>query len=87
MNDNNLKYVEKREKSDIFKTTKWKEIKWKNAEEYVNRLQIRIVKAKLNNKKNLVKRLQYLLVNSFYAKARENAYRKTAVYELRYNNL
>ena len=69
MNDNNLKYVGKREKSDIFQTTKWKEINWEKAKEYVNRLQIRIVKAKLKNKKNLVKRLQYLLVNSFYAKA------------------
>ena len=69
MNDNNLKYVGKREKSDIFQMTKWGEINWEKAEKYVNRLQIRIVKAKLMNKKNLVKRLQYLLVNSFYAKA------------------
>lgn len=66
MNDNSLKYAEKREKSDI---QKWKDINWEKAEEYVNRLQIRIVKAKLADKNNLVKRLQYLLVHSFYAKA------------------
>ena len=47
----------------------WKDINWKKAEEYVNRLQIRIVKAVKQNKWNLVKRLQYLLTKSFYAKA------------------
>lgn len=70
MNDNNLKYAKsERNQTYLKKITKWKEVDWKKAEEYVNRLQIRIVKAKLANKKNLVKRLQYLLVNSFYAKA------------------
>jgi len=34
-----------------------------------NRLQIRIVKATLEQKWRLVKRLQYLITNSFYAKA------------------
>ena len=42
---------------------------WKKAEEQVNRLQVRIVKATLEQKWRLVKRLQYLLTNSFYAKA------------------
>ena len=72
MNDNNLKYAKTkwREKSNVLKGSEnWKEIDWKKTEKYVNRLQIRIVKAKLANKNNLVKRLQYLLVNSFYAKA------------------
>lgn len=68
MNDNNLKYAKCERKSDKFKARQWKEIDWKKAEEFVNRLQIRIVKATKANKKNLVKRLQYLLVNSFYAK-------------------
>ena len=70
MNDNNLKYAQKREKSYILKgkIRRWKDIDWRKAEEYVNRLQIRIVKAKLANKNNLVKRLQYMLVHSFYAK-------------------
>ena len=69
MNDNNLKYAKSERKSNKFEITKWKQIDWKKAEEFVNRLQIRIVKAEKADKKNLVKRLQYLLVNSFYAKA------------------
>lgn len=48
---------------------KWNQIDWEKAEEHVNRLQIRIVKATLEQKWRLVKRLQYLLTNSFYAKA------------------
>ena len=48
---------------------RWKDINWKTAYEYVNRLQIRIVKATENKNWNLVKRLQFLLTNSFYAKA------------------
>jgi len=47
----------------------WNTIDWKQAESYVNRLQIRIVKAVQKGNWNLVKRLQYLLVHSFYAKA------------------
>lgn len=48
---------------------KWKDIDWKLAEDSVNRLQVRIVKAVLKKKWRLVKRLQKLLTNSFYAKA------------------
>ena len=51
------------------KKLKWKEINLKQAELYVNRLQVRIVKAVQNNKWRLVKRLQKLVTNSFYAKA------------------
>ena len=47
----------------------WGNINWEKAKAYVNRLQIRIVKAVQKGKWNLVKRLQYLLVHSFYAKA------------------
>ena len=47
----------------------WNQIDWKQAEKQVNRLQVRIVKAVLEQKWRLVKRLQYLTVNSFYAKA------------------
>lgn len=36
---------------------------------YVNRLQVRIVKAVQTDKWRLVKRLQKLITNSFYAKA------------------
>ena len=51
------------------KANSWKEIDWTDANEYVNRLQVRIVKATKAKKWNLVKRLQYLLTHSFYAKA------------------
>lgn len=47
----------------------WKTIDWKKAELEVNRLQIRIAKAVQKKKFNTVKRLQYLLTHSFYAKA------------------
>lgn len=47
----------------------WNQIDWKKVEEQVNRLQIRIVKATLEQKWRLVKRLQYLMTNSLYAKA------------------
>ena len=48
---------------------KWEAIDWNIAEEYINRLQLRIVKAVETGSWNLVKRLQYLLTHSFYAKA------------------
>ncbi len=41
---------------------------WKTAKKYVNRIQTRIAKAVKEGKKNLVKRLQYLLSHSFFAK-------------------
>ena len=47
----------------------WKSMDWKKAEREVNRLQVRIVKATQEKKWNTVKRLQYLLTHSFYAKA------------------
>lgn len=47
----------------------WKSINWNEAETYVNRLQVRIVKATQDKKWNTVKRLQYLLTHSYYAKA------------------
>lgn len=48
---------------------KWKQINWEQAEIYINRLQIRIVKAVKENKWRLIKRLQYLVTHSFYGKA------------------
>ena len=51
-----------------YRKPKWKEINWKQAELYVNRLQVRIVKAVQADKWRLVKRLQKLITNSFYAK-------------------
>lgn len=50
-------------------TINWSKIDWEKAEKYVNRLQYRIVKAVEKGNWNLVKRIQYLLTNSFYAKA------------------
>lgn len=50
-------------------SNKWADIDWNKAQEHVNRLQVRIVKATKEGKWNLVKRLQYLLTHSFYAKA------------------
>ena len=47
----------------------WKAIDWKAAEAEVNRLQARIAKATQEKKWNTVKRLQYLLTHSYYAKA------------------
>jgi len=46
----------------------WNNIDWKKAEKLVNRLQNRIAKAVKEGKWYLVKRLQYLLTHSHYAK-------------------
>jgi RNA-directed DNA polymerase len=46
----------------------WKSIDWAQAETEVNRLQVRIAKATHEKKWNTVKRLQYLLTHSYYAK-------------------
>lgn len=47
---------------------KWKTIDWHKVEKSVNKLQTRIAKAVLQNKWNLVKRLQHLLTHSYSAK-------------------
>ena len=47
---------------------KWKTIDWHKVEKSVNKLQTRITKAVLQNKWNLVKRLQHLLTHSYSAK-------------------
>lgn len=46
----------------------WKMINWERVEKSVNRLQFRIAKATREKKWHLVKRLQYLLTHSYYAK-------------------
>ena len=46
----------------------WNKIDWKKAEEHVNRLQVRITKAVKVGKWHLVKRLQFLITQSYYAK-------------------
>ncbi|WP_048185671.1 group II intron reverse transcriptase/maturase [Methanosarcina siciliae] len=47
---------------------KWKTIDWNQVEKSVNKLQTRIAKAVMKNKWNHVKRLQYLLTHSYFAK-------------------
>jgi RNA-directed DNA polymerase len=47
---------------------KWKSIDWHLVEKSVNKLQVRITKAVKQNKWHHVKRLEYLLTNSYYAK-------------------
>ena len=49
-------------------TFQWKSIDWNHVETEVNRLQARIAKATQEKKWNAVKRLQYLLTHSYYAK-------------------
>lgn len=49
--------------------SQWNQLDWDKANKIVSRLQTRISKAQKLNETNLVKRLQHLLVNSFYAKA------------------
>jgi RNA-directed DNA polymerase len=46
----------------------WETIDWQKAKSIIGRIQYRISKAQLEGDGNLVKRLQYLLVNSFSAK-------------------
>lgn len=73
MNDNNSttehKNSERLSDDKLLAKKKWKEIDWKQAEKEVNRLQTRIAKATKEKKFGIVKRLQYLLAHSFYAKA------------------
>jgi len=46
----------------------WNNIAWRKVENSVHRMQTRITKAVIQGKWHLVKRLQYLLTHSFYAK-------------------
>ena len=54
--------------ADALICQKWKTIKWHQVEKSVNKLQTRITKAVVQNKWNLVNRLQYLLTHSYSAK-------------------
>lgn len=69
MNDNNSMTEKSERLSDTKRLAQqWATVDWRIAEEYVNRLQIRIAKATQNSNWGLVKRLQYLLTHSYYAK-------------------
>ena len=54
--------------ADIRTNFQWIDINWEIVEKHVNGLQTRITKAVKQGKWYLVKRLQYLLTHSFYAK-------------------
>jgi len=69
MNEHGFNGTKSENRSDSSYAKSWQSIDWQLAEEYVNRLQLRIVKAAENRNWNLVKRLQYLITHSFYAKA------------------
>lgn len=69
MNETSLNYANSESISNDRIAHCWSQINWNKATIHVNRLQLRIVKAVEKKDWNLVKRLQYLLVNSFYAKA------------------
>ena len=47
----------------------WNQIDWQKAEDYVKKLQKRIVKAQLEGRRGKVKSLQWLLTHSFYGRA------------------
>jgi len=63
--------TEKSERSEdaATMTAQWELIDWVKVEAEVNRLQTRIAKAAVKGDKNKVRRLQYLLTHTFYAKA------------------
>ena len=54
--------------TDMRLKIQWNDIDWKKVTQSINRLQTRITKAVIEGKWHLVKRLQYLLTHSFYAK-------------------
>lgn len=54
---------------DLKLKVQWNTFNWNEAENVVNRLQTRITKATIEGNLNLVKKLQYMLVNNFYSKA------------------
>lgn len=69
MNDKNSTTVKtERLSNERFLAKQWKEIDWHKAESEVDRLQTRIAKAVTKGKWNKVKRLQYLVTHSYYAK-------------------
>lgn len=69
MNDNTSTTAKAERLSDAARlAAQWKSVDWKHVEAEVNRLQVRIAKATQEKKWNAVKRLQYLLSHSYYAK-------------------
>ena len=69
MSVRNSKTQKSEKRTDRDLSRQWKSIDWNKIRSNVNRLQTRIAKATHEGKRNLVKRLQYLLTNSYSAKA------------------
>jgi len=69
VNVSNSKTPKSERLADMRPKIQWKDIDWKKVIQNINRLQTRITKAVLEGKWQSVKRLQYLLTNSFYAKS------------------
>ena len=65
MNENNKKSCAPTDR----RPSNWGSIDWLRCEQYVQKLQARIVKAQKEGRHNKVKALQWLLTHSFYAKA------------------
>lgn len=69
MNDKNSMTAKAESLSGSAKlANQWNEVDWRKAEAVVNRLQIRIAKATSKKQWNKVKRFEYLLTHSYYAK-------------------
>lgn len=70
MNFSNSKTVNTEKLKDTATLSEqWESIDWDKAEKQINRLQTRIAKAAVTGNNNKIKRFQYLLTHSFYAKA------------------
>ena len=65
MNENNKKSCAPTDS----RPSTWGSMDWLRCEQYVQKLQARIVKAQKEGRHNKVKALQWLLTHSFYAKA------------------
>ena len=51
-----------------FDSNQWRKLKWEKIKARVSKLMLRIAEATTRGARHLIKRLQYLLRNSFYAK-------------------
>ncbi|ABR47609.1 hypothetical protein Amet_4292 [Alkaliphilus metalliredigens QYMF] len=64
----NTEKLKSEERASVDYALQWEKIDWAIVEEKVNKLQSRIARAVSKNRMNLVKKLQYLLSESHYAK-------------------
>jgi len=64
----NVEKPKSAKRASTYHALKWNSVNWTIVKSKVNELQSRIAKACKDNKMNLVKKLQYLLCRSYYAK-------------------